>query len=75
MRRMRHLITPEPCCLSPRQVVRSVLGRVPAQEVLGTRLFDEAALQLSPGWVAELNEWEAERAAAAQERQGDRSML
>ncbi|MGA5821119.1 GTP-binding protein [Kitasatospora sp. NPDC094028] len=37
------------------RIVRSVAGRVRAEEVLGTGLFDVARAQEAPGWVAELN--------------------
>ncbi|WP_078911634.1 GTP-binding protein [Streptomyces sp. NRRL WC-3742] len=37
------------------RVIRSVAGRVPPAEVLGTHLFDLDRAQEAPGWVAELN--------------------
>jgi len=47
------------------KVLLAVHGRVPVAEVLATRRFDMGALQQSPGWLAEINAWEAERAARA----------
>ncbi|MET9972008.1 GTP-binding protein, partial [Streptomyces sp. NPDC006356] len=37
------------------RMVGAVQGRVPLQEVLGTRLFDLERAQQAPGWVRELN--------------------
>ncbi|WP_031482412.1 GTP-binding protein [Streptomyces bicolor] len=37
------------------RLVDAVRGRVPLQEVLGTRLFDLERAQQAPGWVRELN--------------------
>ncbi|MFB7340320.1 GTP-binding protein [Streptomyces hydrogenans] len=37
------------------RVVPAVRGRVPLEQVLGTRLFDVEKAQQAPGWVKELN--------------------
>ncbi|PNH11386.1 hypothetical protein TSOC_001804, partial [Tetrabaena socialis] len=51
---------------STAKILRASHGRVAASEVLLTRSFDLGAAQQSAGWVALLNEFEAERLAAAQ---------
>ncbi|KAG2423004.1 hypothetical protein HXX76_015602 [Chlamydomonas incerta] len=48
------------------KILRTSRGRVAASEVLNTRRFDLGAAQQSAGWVALLNEHEAERLAAAE---------
>ncbi|KXZ51905.1 hypothetical protein GPECTOR_11g339 [Gonium pectorale] len=54
---------------SSAKILRTSRGRVAASEVLLTRSFDLGAAQQSAGWVALLNEFEAERLAHAQEEQ------
>ncbi|KAG2447663.1 hypothetical protein HYH02_007579 [Chlamydomonas schloesseri] len=48
------------------KILRTSNGRISASEVLNTRRFDLGAAQQSAGWVALLNEHEAERLAAAE---------
>ncbi|KAJ9530332.1 hypothetical protein QJQ45_000700 [Haematococcus lacustris] len=49
------------------KILEAVRGRVAAHEVLNTHSFHLSSLQQSPGWLAELNAWEAERSAHSTE--------
>ncbi|KAL6761429.1 CobW/HypB/UreG, nucleotide-binding domain-containing protein [Haematococcus lacustris] len=49
------------------KILEAVRGRVAVHEVLNTHSFHLSSLQQSPGWLAELNAWEAERSAHSTE--------
>lgn len=51
------------CCSFVPQIIRTSFGKVPLREVLDTHRFDMGGLQQSAGWIAEINQYEAEAAA------------
>ena len=54
-------LQPPPLKLEPlSQVIRSSHGRVPVGEVLDTHSFNLEEAQQAPGWIAEINAFEAE---------------
>ncbi|GIL93853.1 hypothetical protein Vretimale_216 [Volvox reticuliferus] len=52
---------------STAKITRTTRGRVPASEILNTHAFNLETAQQSAGWVALLNDFEAERLAKAEE--------
>lgn len=60
-----HLRLPLTLCPSalgiPTKVLRASHSRVPVAEILDTQRFSLGLAQEAPGWIAELNAWEAEQ--------------